>query len=252
MITTVLHIPHSSTLVPDEYRHLFMLSDEQLQRELLRMTDSYTDELFKTDAKQIIAPVSRLVCDMERFRDDKNESMAKRGMGVCYQSTSDLTPMKTVTDAHREEILARYYDPHHQLLEKTVRNALARGDRCLVLDCHSFASSPLPYEPNQEKSRPDICLGTDPFHTPSNLTDALRAAFEVLGYRVQENDPYAGTLIPMFAWQTDKRVMGVMIEINRSLYMNESTGEKMADFSRLQAELHSIISYAEKIASAVE
>lgn len=42
----VLHIPHSSFLVPFEIRESLHLSDEGLQRELLLMTDWFTDQLF--------------------------------------------------------------------------------------------------------------------------------------------------------------------------------------------------------------
>ena len=36
---TILHIPHSATIIPDEHRHKILLSDDVLQMELLRMTD---------------------------------------------------------------------------------------------------------------------------------------------------------------------------------------------------------------------
>ena len=63
--------------------------------------------------------------------------------------------------------------------------------------CHSFPSIPLPYEPEQDPERPDICLGTDQFHTPLWLLDELRGAFEKQEYDVQVNKPFAGTLTPL-------------------------------------------------------
>jgi hypothetical protein len=42
----VLHIPHSSQLVPVEGRQAICLDDATLNNELLCMTDAYTDELF--------------------------------------------------------------------------------------------------------------------------------------------------------------------------------------------------------------
>ena len=55
------------------------------------MTDSYTDELFpvsSVEAGRVVFPVSRLVCDVERFSSDDDEPMAGRGMGVIYTRTS--------------------------------------------------------------------------------------------------------------------------------------------------------------------
>ena len=38
----ILHVPHSSTRIPKEVRDSITLSDEELDRELLRITDSFT------------------------------------------------------------------------------------------------------------------------------------------------------------------------------------------------------------------
>ena len=55
-----------------------MLGDDALAHELLVMTDRYTDELFALpgeEAATVAHPVSRLVCDPERFDDDSQEVM---------------------------------------------------------------------------------------------------------------------------------------------------------------------------------
>ncbi len=86
----VLHIPHSSHFVPPEARRAILLDDADLQSELLRMTDAYTDELFpltSLEAGRVVFPVSRLVCDVERFSADDDEAMTARGMGVIYTRT---------------------------------------------------------------------------------------------------------------------------------------------------------------------
>lgn len=42
----VLHIPHDSVVIPDSVRSQFVLDEGELAKELLRMTDRYTHELF--------------------------------------------------------------------------------------------------------------------------------------------------------------------------------------------------------------
>ena len=46
----IFHIPHSSTVVPTECRDSIVLSDADLQKQLLLMTDHYTDDLFGAHA----------------------------------------------------------------------------------------------------------------------------------------------------------------------------------------------------------
>ena len=72
--------------------------------------------------------------------------------------------------------------------------------------------------------RPDFCLGTDDFHTPKELYLPVQDFLTSLGYKVLINNPYAGTMIPMKYYQKNKNVNGLMIEVNRKLYMTNSNG----------------------------
>ena len=241
MTSTVFHIPHSSTVIPAEDRERFFLSDRALRRELLRMTDRYTDDLFRGPGQRVVMPVSRLVCDAERFRDKTREIMTGQGMWVCYTRTSDGEPLKTTDAAYEAEILRRYYDPHHRALTGAVDRALEQTGRCLLVDCHSFAAARLSYEVSEAQPRPQICIGTDPFHTPAALENRCRELFERLGYTVAVNTPFAGVLVPEKHYGREPRVRAVMLEVNRSLYMDEATGEKLPEYDRVQRDLAAVI-----------
>ncbi len=219
----ILHIPHSSTNTNNtEF-------DCDLDLELSRMTDIDTDKLFDyPGATRIVLPVSRLICDVERFEDDNLEVMASKGMGVCYRMNSFGDKLRDVTVAERESILDNYYRPHHQALTDAVDLELKEKGSALVVDCHSFSNTPLPHEDSQETPRPDICIGTDLYHTPDDLRDIVLNHFRDCGYTVKVNDPFAGTLIPMKYYRSDKRVSGIMIELNRDLYKKDFESVKQA------------------------
>lgn len=245
----VLHVPHSSRAVPKDIRPAITLSDQELETELLRMTDHYTDELFRLEswvACSIVFPVSRLVVDPERFLDDSKEPMAERGMGVVYTRTSDSQALRSVpTQAERTELINRFYHPHHAQLGAAVAASLQFWQSCLVIDCHSFPGSPLPYEPDQSFDRPDICIGTDTFHTPKWLRDEARHLFATSGFQVAIHRPFAGALVPASHYRRTERVSALMVEVNRSLYVEESSGQRRADFEiqagRIRAVLRSLI-----------
>lgn len=93
--------------------------------------------------------------------------------------------------------LAELYDPYHEGLAALVGTRLAEFGEVLILDCHSFASRPLPSEPDQGADRPDICIDTDAFHTPASLTERLVAGFEAEGLTVAVDRPFAGTMVPL-------------------------------------------------------
>jgi N-formylglutamate amidohydrolase len=113
--------------------------------------------------------------------------------------------------------------------------------RCLILDCHSFPSDPPPCDLNQDRPRPEICVGTDPFHTPRQLAALAAKGFEAEGLEVAVNRPYAGALVPAPWYQRDERVSAVMGEINRRLYMDETTGQKTANFGEMVSVMQSVV-----------
>jgi len=166
-----------------------MLTDRELEAELIRITDSFTDELFPVegdDVHRVVFPVSRLVLDPERFAEDEKEPMAARGMGVVYEMTTRLqTLRRPVSAAEKEALLDRFYRPHHEYFTELVNRALDVDGRCLIIDCHSFPSEPMPFEFDQAPERPDICLGVDTFHTPDWLTANAVKLFQSHGYSVE-------------------------------------------------------------------
>lgn len=205
-----------------------MLTGGRLEDELLRMTDRHTFELFAKDlpVRQVVrAPVSRLVVDVERFEDDAHEPMAGRGMGVIYTATHDLQPLRSPpTSQEREALLERWYRPHHRALTTAVDRALDEYGKAFVVDIHSYPSVALPYEADPSAPRPQVCIGTDSFHTPADLTSTFVRELELAGFDVGVNTPFAGALVPLKHYRRDQRVAAVMIEVRRDLYMNEETG----------------------------
>jgi len=238
----ILHVPHSSRTIPKELRNQFILSDGELEDELTRTTDSYVDELFSLPgAKAVIFPLSRLVVDVERFRSDEKEEMAKVGMGMVYTRTADGRRLRREISPGERASLERSYDEHHQILEAAVKGELDSQGHALIIDCHSFPDRPLPCDNDRTTPRPDLCIGTDSFHTPEVLSGAiLRKALE-LGYSVMVNRPYSGTMVPVTYNGKEKMVFSTMIEVNRRLYMEETSGDKTEGFVTVKKTLAIIL-----------
>ena len=239
----VFHVPHDSDNVPDHIRNQFLLDDEQLAQELLLMTDHFTLKIFCDGANPqnvVRAPVSRLVVDVERFLPDAAEPMSAKGMGAIYTKTADGRPLRReLSPPERQMLLESYYAPHHQRLEQLVDEKMTKFGRCLVIDCHSFPSVPLPYEgASDDAIRPDICIGTDPFHTSSQLASNLVGHFSNSEFTVALNDPFSGALVPRSRYRKDLRVQAIMVELNRRLYMDETTGEVTGSMPEIIKTVH--------------
>ena len=242
----ILHIPHGSITIPEDLRASFLVDDQALQQELLRMTDWHTEDLFGVpDLQRIVFPTSRLVVDPERFLEDNQEVMAARGMGVIYTRTSGGEPLRVPpSPEERTRLIDRFYRPHHRRLSKAVDGALEEHGYALVIDCHSFPSQPLPCDLDQDPDRPGLCIGTDLFHTPGWLRDAGVSAFHSVdsGLSIRVDRPYSGTLVPLEAWGQDPRVLAVMIEVNRRLYLDEATGHPHARYPAIHRLIREAVS----------
>ena len=242
--STIIHIPHASRYIPADVRGLICLDDESLDAELNRLTDHYTDELFTIDHDAVTVhryPVSRYVADPERFSDDDDEPMSRRGQGAVYVSTVDGEMLRDGEDsAHREHLLNQYYWPHHARLDEITARALAAHGRALIIDAHSFPGKPLKVDLDQALKRPDICIGTVAGHTPNDLVRLLLDEFTESGLSVSIDRPYAGSIVPMHYFGKDYRVSSVMIELNRRLYLRDEPddiGKKEPEFTQLQTLL---------------
>lgn len=233
MKNLILHIPHSSTIIP--FKEGYCVTDEILNQEILKLTDWYTDDLFENEIDSSIkAPFSRIFCDTERFSDDSQEVMAKYGMGVLYEKTDTGEPLRNVTPELRKNILDNYYWKHHKRLTESVKLQLEQFDTAAIVDCHSFPYKPLTRALDQSSFRPDFNIGTNAFHTPQKWIDASIVFFEEKGYSLGVDKPYTGTMVPMDYYQKDKNVQSIMLEINRKLYLQEPSNEKSIQYQKIK------------------
>lgn len=236
-IPLITHIPHAATQIPSPWRESIVLSNDELELELLRMTDRYTDELFSTTTTRrgtlFINHLSRLVFDPERFPQDSDEPMSKKGMGAVYLQRHDGSDLRhpEFSEEERSQIIGNLFEPYAMAMADAVDSILQKFGRCVILDGHSFPKSPLPYE-DDCLARPEICIGFDSFHCPNDLVALLRETCSDANLTSAANEPFAGSYVPTRHFGKDERVFSVMIEVRRDLYMNESDGTRAESFDQ--------------------
>lgn len=238
----IVHVPHASADIPHDVREQFTRGDYELNAELLRSTDWFTDELFSIpDCTTVRYPISRLVVDPERFESDEDEPMARVGRGVIYShGTEGGLLRRPLSLGERQSLLERFYRPHHRALETATATLLGEKQSVTIVDAHSFPAVPWPVELCQDEERPDFCLGSDQFHTPAELIEIASEFLSASGFSVLVNRPYAGALVPLVYYRKDARVRALMIEVNRKIYLNESTGERAPRFGSIQRTIHDL------------
>jgi len=220
----LIHVPHASIAIPLKFRDQFLLDDGELRAEALTSADLWTDLLAVAawpQAIKLIASVSRIVIDVERYSIDLKEEMSSVGRGMIYTRTHDGRPLRSVLPTvKREALQGEFYDPHWRQLR-----AVAAG--CILVDLHTYPRDPWPAELHASGRRPEIDIGTSDRVTPDGWRETLVRHFSTAGYDTAENTPYRGVI-------DAGADAAVMIEIRRDVL---GRGPGTAKWTRLVSSL---------------
>lgn len=243
----ILHVPHSSRLIPADVRRDLLIDDAELEHELNEMTDTLTDAIALAaiaKTKDIIPTptifrnaMSRLVIDPERFPDER-EAMNSIGMGAVYRKSSAGLQLRSAQFDDRQ-LLNKYFFPYAEKFTQLVDESLDRYGNVVIIDIHSYRVSPHVNALNQNQRRPAMCIGTDKFHTPKELFELFRAEFVKNGDCV-ENEPYAGTYVPLKHYGKNSAVHSIMMETRADTFLNESL-EPHQGFDRVTDALANVL-----------
>lgn len=210
----VLHVPHASV---ENYSYGWTGSF-LMWPGVKALTDWHTDILFDDSSNNpqvtmIRFPYSRFYVDVERLDHDPLEA---EGRGKFYTRNSGWHRTLSADDlAAMNDI----YNQHHARLAA----ALSGGQSPLLIDCHSFS--------NEQCPEIAVCIGynDDASFPGQEVIDIIRNAFESHGYKVGINAPYSNA--KTLNTHPDGSYKSVMIELNKRIYMNETTTHLLPDTS---------------------
>lgn len=208
----ILHIPHSSTYVPDDSEIFDKLkSDSQYIH-----TDLYTDLLFNPACSLLSRKVfkySRFYCDVERLPDDELESS---GNGFYYTNIPVTgESIRTVSNQKEYSKVKTLYEQWNASLKDTLLEQLRNLKHVYVIDCHSFSAFQVGVP---EDELPDICIGYND-NTSFQLIALTKTYFENSGLSVSLNYPYANSKTVVL--DDVEHSHSIMIEVNKRTYMND-------------------------------
>lgn len=227
MDSVICNIPHSSLHIPEWALKDFVISRKELKAFSEKIVDLHVDELFDfvDDTNKISAELSRVVLDVERFREDAKEEMSKLGMGLYYEK-DDLGRIIRHRGKTYEDCLI-YYDKYHDELTEKAGRILSENGSCYILDCHSFHEG-LAYTGFPVESYPDVCIGVN----KTTLTEVKELKvynlFKDNGYSIKVNEPFSGALVPL-AFGDNENIHSLMLELNRRIYCGNAK-----DFERVK------------------
>lgn len=229
-IPVLLHVPHAGL---ESFLDSSDIETGAIVREMTTMADLNTDWIARFASSSmdgnpylLQSNMTRMECDVERYPDDREE-MNKVGMGVIYrlgmQGADDALYSEELPQGVIDHRLGALYKPYHRMFGSMVEEMVERFGFAVIIDVHSYAKNPLPYELHSDADRPEICIGVN------NDTDENMVRDLINGDKRHErswsygfNTVFRGAITPE-GMGDNPQVHSVMLEFRKDTYMDGST-----------------------------
>jgi N-formylglutamate deformylase len=264
-IPVVLDSPHSGTSYPDDFHY-------QVDLAALRDAEDTHVDLLYADAPKIGAmllcaefPRSYVDCNRDPqdidpvlfglpHEPDQLSSKVRLGKGVIWRCLDNGSPIyaSSLSLDHAQRRLSRCYEPYWDALHEMVAIAKRTHPTIVHLNCHSMPSVAGRFATDQPGLiHPDIVLGNRDGTTCSNeLLWELKRVCNDFSLIASVNDPYKGVAIVRDIGNPAEGVHSVQVEINRKLYMNESTRELHDGFERIKKLASALVQASARFAGS--
>jgi N-formylglutamate amidohydrolase len=167
------------------------------------------------------------------------------GKALIWRTLDDGRPIygRKLSVAEASARIEWCHAPYHRALTQWMNATHERYGAIYHINCHSMNSvAGVQGEGGVGSTRPDFVLGDrDGTTCAASFTAFVHGVLSRMGYEVKINDPYKGVeLIRAYSNPAVGR-HSLQIEINKRLYMDESTCLKTNGFERLQKNLQTLI-----------
>ena len=251
----VFDSPHSGDIYPRDFHHILPVD------KLRRAEDMYVDELFDAAPRHgagfVAALFPRSYIDPNRSLDDIDPDLlaerwpgktrpgekSRLGHGLIWRvcpPDMDIYAGKLSLEAVRRRI-DTYWKPYHAQLRLALDAMHRRFDGVWHVNCHSMPSG------NRGLflsggGQVDFVLGDRDGTTASpEFLCLVRDALRGFGYSVKVNDPYKGVELVRAYSDPGAGRHSLQIEINRALYMDETTFRRLDRFETLRSHVGRLI-----------
>jgi N-formylglutamate amidohydrolase len=248
----VLDSPHSGASYPEDFAYCCPLAV------LRRAEDAYVDELYAAapehGATLIGALFPRSYVDANRAADDLDPALlagappwlAARPVTRVGLVRRHAQPGVPIYDKKLspDDVLARierYHTPYHRVLDQSLDRLHRRFGAVWHLNCHSMPSAGRGRD-GRGGEHGDFVLGDrDGTTCAPEFTDFVARHLRRLGYDVRVNEGYKGVEIVRRQGRPAERRHSLQIEVDRALYMDQKTLEKLPGFARLKADIAGLV-----------
>ena len=256
-VPVVFDSPHSGTIYPSDF-------DAMVPRPVLRRAeDTHVEALYAAapdhGATLIAANFPRSYIDANRSLLDIDAALldgawpgpinvsrkTEKGIGLVWRllDTGEAIYTRKLTVVEVQARVSSCYAPYHKAVRDAINSARKHYGAVWHINCHSMpATSSVISDEGPGVPRADFVLGDrDGTTCTPAFTTFVALTLRGMGYDVRVNDPYKGVeLVRAYSDPADQK-HSLQVEVNRKLYMDESSRERNEGFDQLQGNLTRLI-----------
>jgi len=237
----LLSIPHSGENIPPEFDKYLSGDLPAYQEDVDFKVNELVDikKIQESGVAVLVAHVHRVCVDLNR---------AENSCVLCWKENTQgkKLVLQDPDVLQTQAFIEKYHRPYYEILKAALQD-LEKRKKGLVsmIDLHSMPSRPTEYHmkqnPNQKMHRPHFCVSDRKGKTAEpEFINFFRDQLVKAGHESSLNDPYVGGYITEYVDQF--RTNNIQIEINRSLYMDETTKKLIpAEVKKLKPLLTTIL-----------
>lgn len=231
----LVEVPHAGLAIPDLVRDEFVLGSTSVLRDSDVFVDRLCEHVPEQGAHLLSSNVSRYVVDLNRAATDRRSGAQG---AVWERSPRGNRVLKTkLNDACFDQRIKLFYTPYHERLEKTLKRMKSEFDHVLLLAMHS-----MPSRGANRKPRADVVPGTQGGSTATpRLLQIVESHFRGVGLTVRHDDPYRGGYSTAHYGKPKAGVSAIQVELNRALYIDESTVRPHDSFELLKETIGQLV-----------
>ena len=247
--------PHSGRHYPPDLLAASALDGLTIRRS----EDAYVDRLIASAPEHGIttlkACMARAYVDVNREVDeldpdmfsDAHPGMARSltarvaaGLGAIPRIVAEGQEIyyRKLSLAEARARLEAVYVPYHRAIDQLLTETRTAHGLAILIDWHSMPA----VAARSTGGSCDLVLGDRFGSACANLlTRQVERSLAGLGYRVARNAPYAGGYTTEHYGRPGRQIHALQIEINRALYMDETSLELTPGFERLAKDLEEVM-----------
>lgn len=253
-------IPHSGEQIPPEAEWLKGLEEPILMGDV----DRYVDRLYQSCLEKLAIPFiktewHRYAADLNRLPTDVDSEAVQgnalppgtfpRGFHWVYNTLGEKILRQPLTEDIHRRLVERVYVPFHKEVQQLAHSLRLRGE-VFHLDLHSMPSVGTNQHRDPGERRKDVVVSDSKGKSCApHFRDAVIGAFEAVGFTVAYNWPYFGGRLTEQYGCPEQGHHVIQVELNRVLYMNETTKQINQNWTELSSRLFVVL---ERVKDAVE